>query len=196
MPTATNLSRATVDQGLDHGTDYGAWSDDARHWLKVYLRDHRGGAAFGQSLARRSQEANAGTELGDTLVVVAREIEEDRRSLDSIMATLGIKPSLVKLAFAKVADVAARPKLHGRLQANTPVSRVLQLEALTASILTKRHLWQALAAAAGEIPSLDRDELARLIDRSDAQIDRLEVHHAPASRAAFGAGATLSPDVR
>jgi hypothetical protein len=179
-------------------TDHPATPDDARRRLKVYLRDHRGGATFGQSLARRSQEANAGTELGDTLAVVAREIEEDCRSLDSIMARLGIKPSMVKLAFAKVADVAARPKLHGRLQPCTPVSRVLQLEALTASILTKRHLWQALAAvaAAGEIPSLDRDELARLIGRSDAQIDRLEVHHAPASRSAFGAGAALSPDVR
>ena len=126
MPTASTNSMTLADHPAPPG--------DARHSLKVYLRDHRGGAAFGQSLARRSQEANAGTELGDTLAVVAREIEEDRRSLDSIMARLGIKPSLVKLALAKGADVAARPKLHGRLQPNTSVSRVLQLEALTASI--------------------------------------------------------------
>jgi hypothetical protein len=154
----------------------------------VYLRDHRSGATFGYALADRSQRANAGTELGRTLAVVAREIEEDRRSLDSMMSTLGIRPSLVKIGLAKVADLMARPKLHGRLQPYTPGRRVLQLEALTAGILTKRHLWQALSAAADEIPGMDQTELSRLISRADSQLERLDAHHAPASRAAFGAG--------
>ena len=63
--------------------------------------------------------------------------------------------------------------------------RVLQLEALTAGILTKRHLWQALVAVSDALPTLDPTELARLIDRADAQIESLEAHHGPAARAAF-----------
>jgi hypothetical protein len=180
MPTATDHPIATDDHRAPTG--------DIRRGLAVYLRDHRGGATFGQGLARRSQQANAGTDLGRTLGVVAREIEEDSRTLDSLMSRLGVRPSLVKMALAKGADLLARPKLHSRLRRSAPESRVLQLEALTAGILTKRHLWQALTAVSDELSTLDRAELERLIRRADAQLERLEAHHAPASRTAFGAG--------
>jgi hypothetical protein len=47
---------------------------------------------------------------------------------------------------------------------------------------------QALTAVSDELSTLDRAELERLIRRADAQLERLEAHHAPASRTAFGAG--------
>ena len=180
MATATNLSLTPVD-----GTDRGALSGDSRRWLEVYLRDHRAGATFGHALARRAAHANSGTELGRTLRAVAHEIEEDRRSLESIMAALGVRPSRMKMALAKVVHVLAHPKLYGRLTPHSPVRRVLQLEALTAGILTKRHLWQAMAAVSDALPTLDPTELSRLIARADAQIESLEAHHGPAARAAF-----------
>jgi hypothetical protein len=179
MPTATDHPIAPNDHRAPTG--------DIRRSLAVYLRDHRAGATFGQGLARRSQHANAGTDLGRTLGVVAEEIEDDCRSLDTLMSRLGIRPSLVKMAFAKGADLLALPKLHSRLRRYTPESRVLQLEALTAGILTKRHLWQSLAAVSDERSTLDPAELEHLIRRADAQLARLEAHHAPASRTAFGA---------
>jgi hypothetical protein len=178
MPTATDHSTAPSDHRAPTG--------DVRRWLSTYLRDHRGGATFGTGLARRSQQANAGTDLGRTLAVVAREIEEDSRTLDTLMSQLGIRPSRTKMALAKGADLLARTKLHGRLRPFTPESRVLQLETLTAGILTKRHLWQALAAVSDQLSTLDRPELEHLVRRADAQLARLDAHHAPASRVAFG----------
>ncbi len=180
MATATNLSTTPVE-----GTDHGALSGDSRRWLEVYLRDHRAGATFGQALARRAAHANSGTELGRTLRGVAHEIEEDCRSLESIMTALGIRPSRMKMALAKVAHVLAHPKLYSPLTPHSPMRRVLQLEALTAGIFTKRHLWQALVAVSDALPTLDPTELSRLIDRADAQIESLEAHHGPAARAAF-----------
>ena len=165
--------------------DHRSPTGDTRRWLTVYLRDHRGGATFGQGLARRSQHANAGSDLGRTLGVVAGEIEEDIRTLDALMSRLGIRPSRTKIALAKGADLLARTKLHGRFRRATPESRVLQLEALTAGILTKRHLWQALAAVSDQVSTLDPAEFEHLVRRADAQLARLDAHHGPASRAAF-----------
>ena len=181
MPTATDHPIAP--------NDHRAPSGEIRRWLAVYLRDHRGGATLGQGLARRSQHANAGSDLGRTLGVVAGEIEEDSRTLDTLMSRLGIRPSRTKMALAKGADLLARTKLHGRLRRYTPESRVLQLEALTAGILTKRHLWQALAAVSDQLSTLDLAELEHLIRRADAQLARLDAHHAPAARAAFSPAA-------
>jgi hypothetical protein len=137
-------------------------------------------------LAHRSQQANARTDLGRTLAVVAREIEEDCRTLDTLMARLGIRPLRTKMAMAKAADLLARTKLHGRFRPFTPESRVLQLETLAAGIYTKRHLWQALAAVSDQVATLDRSELEHLVRRADAQLARLDAHHAPAARVAFG----------
>lgn len=163
--------------------------------LRVYLQDHRGGATFGRSLAHRAARANAGSELGDTLATVAREIDEDCQALEAIMSRLGLRPSLVKVGMAKLADTVGRLKLSSVRGLYSPVNRVLELEALTSGILAKRHLWQALAAVVDHIPGTDRVELDRLAARADAQIERLDMHHTPAASVAFNPGAALTSHV-
>ena len=82
--------------------------------------------------------------------------------------------------------VAAMSMLAGTTATDSDESRVLQLETLAAGIYTKRHLWQALAAVSDQVATLDRSELEHLVRRADAQLARLDAHHAPAARVAFG----------
>jgi hypothetical protein len=169
----------------------GAGSVDAVRLLRVYLQDHRAGATFGLALARRCRRANADHQLARTLARIIDDIEEDRTRLEAIMGRLGVRPSALKMSVAKLADGLGRLKPNGRVLGYSPLSRVIDLETLTAGIYTKRHLWLALAAIAHDVPDLDADELAQLIERADSQLDRLGAHHAAAVREAFATGPAL-----
>ncbi len=169
-----------------HGGD----NDDPRRLLAIYLRDHRAGAAAGLRLVRRCRKAEDGGQLGARLAELEIEIDEDRRTLDSIMAGLGVRPSRVKSALAAIGTRVGRLKLNGQLWGRSPLSTVLELDTLAAGVFSKRNLWTALRAVADEVDELDPAALDRLIPRADAQLSTLGELHVATSRTAFG-GAPL-----
>jgi hypothetical protein len=162
---------------------------EARRLLAIYLRDHRAGAESGLSLAERIQRANDGTDVGAAMASLAADIAEDRRSLEQIMERFGVRPSTVKDALGSLAERAGRLKANGRLVGYSPLSLVIELEALAGGVFGKRNLWRALAAIAERHPELDGGEAQRLIDRAEQQLELvLDLHRRAAGRA-FGAGA-------
>lgn len=140
--------------------------------LSTYLRDHHAGAVAGLNLARRLASANEGNEYGGELGLIAAEIEEDMTALEGLMEDLGVSPDQLKDLAATVGEKLGRLKPNGRWLSYSPLSRLLELEALTLGVSGKQALWRALRQTVGsEVEGVDFDELA---SRAERQRERLE----------------------
>jgi hypothetical protein len=153
--------------------------------LETYLQDHRAGAEMGSDLARRLKAENEGTPYEDFLVRVAQEIERDIDVLEGIMDRVGVGTSVLKTAGAKVGERLGRLKQNDRLVGYSPLSRVLELEALRSGVQGKLGLWDALAEIAPSDDRLDADEIAACMARAERQLAELREQHRMASREAF-----------
>jgi hypothetical protein len=155
--------------------------------LAIYLNDHLAGATVGMELARRAASSNRDTLYGPVLSELAREIEEDRRSLLELMKTLEVRVDRIKVIGAWTAEKIGRLKLNGRVRGYSPLSRVVEFEALTLGVRGKLALWTALAELEAQEPALAAVDLGRLRERADRQLERLEPHRLRAITEAFGA---------
>jgi hypothetical protein len=156
-----------------------------RKLLAIYLNDHLTGATVGLELAKRARGSNQGSEYGDVLEAVAREIEEDRETLQRLMASLEVKRDHPKVLFGWAAEKVGRLKPNGQILGYSPLSRMIELEALFLGITGKLSLWEALAEVAGEDARLDPDELARLSERAERQRSEVGRLRRRAAREAF-----------
>ncbi len=137
--------------------------------LGIYLNDHLAGSTVGVELAKRALSSNEGTAYGDVLTVVAREIDEDRETLKSLMDRLEVKSDHPKVMAGWVAEKLGRLKPNGQILGYSPLSRLIELEMLALGITGKLSLWEALTEVAGEDERLDPAELAELSERADRQ---------------------------
>jgi len=152
--------------------------------LHVYVNDHRAGATGGLALAQRIRDEHAEDNIGEVIGGIVGEIEQDAASLERLAAEHGVSRNLVKHFGAFLGERVSRFKLNGRVWWRSPLSPVVELEALMAGVDAKRNLWRSMqASAAGERSPLDFDELIR---RATDQHTRLQGLHADAARTAFG----------
>jgi hypothetical protein len=156
--------------------------------LATYLNDHLAGATAGRELARRAAGSNRDSSYGPFLEQLAAEIEEDRESLLAIMRALNVGVDQVKVLGGWGVEKLGRFKLNGRLLGYSPLSRVVELEALALGVTGKLGLWRALEDLAGEHPDLIGFDLPALIERAERQRDELEMQRRQAVAEAFGAG--------
>jgi hypothetical protein len=159
-----------------------------RDQLKIYLQDHLAGSTFGTELARRAAKQNQGSVYGDFLEGLAKEIAEDRATLQSIMRRLGARDDELKNGLAWTAEKLGRLKLNGRVRGYAPLSRVIELEGLMTGVQGKLSMWRALHEVAGDYEELDAAELNRLITRAERQLSGLREQHLVAARDAFERG--------
>ena len=146
--------------------------DDRDRLGGIYLQDHLAGSVVALELIQRSARSNEANELGSFLTSLHEEIRADQKTLLDVMGALGVEPSRVKNGAAWAAEKVGRLKLNGRLVRYSPLSRVHELEALEAGIVGKRSLWTNLEAL--EDPRLAGVDLARLVERAEAQRARVE----------------------
>lgn len=158
---------------------------EANKYLAVYLNDHLAGATAGYELAKRSAASNKGTELGDFLERIAREIDEDRTSLQEIMERLGVTKDPIKPAIAWIAERVGRLKLNAEVTKYSPLSRVLELEGLCLGVHGKACLWRALQQAPGLAQQLPGTDLDALEKRAEAQLQDLERFRREAASTTF-----------
>jgi hypothetical protein len=161
-----------------------------RKLLGIYLNDHLAGSTVGLELSRRARGSNKGNEYGDVLERIAREIEEDRETLKGLMETLEIGPDRAKVGGAWVAEKFGRLKPNGRLLSYSPLSRLVELEALALGISGKVSLWEALREVAAEDARLDPEQLSHLADRAERQRKEVWQLRQRAAREALAARAT------
>ena len=142
--------------------------------LKIYLNDHLAGSTVGVDLARRAQSENAGNAVGEYLDTFAKELQEDRMTLLSVMSALGFGRDLVKLSLAWVGEKLGRLKLNGRLVSYSPLSRFLEMEALSLGTEGRLSMWRTLRRLARKDERLGRFDFAMLITRAEHHRRTLE----------------------
>lgn len=153
--------------------------------LAIYLNDHLAGATVGVELARRLRGSNEGDDrFGPALAEICAEIEADRETLERVMERAGVGRSTLKPAGAWAAEKLGRFKLNGQLRGYSPLSRLLELEALQLGVAAKARLWRALEPLG---PSLDTD-FENLAARAAEQRERVEQMHLAAAAEALDAG--------
>ena len=99
---------------------------------------------------------------------------EDRAALISVMGRLGVTANQVKVAVGWMVEKVARLKLNGHLLHRSPLSTIVELEAMRLGVEGKASGWRTLRAVAETDERIEVDELDRLIERAVAQIEMLE----------------------
>ena len=157
-------------------------------YLETYLQDHRAGAAMGSDLAHRLAEENAGTPYEDFLLGVAQEIDSDVEMLEQLMDRFGVSKPALKIAGAKVGEKLGRLKPNEQLTGYSPLSRVLEIEALRGGVQAKQGLWDSLAELAKHDDRLDPEQMAELQAKAEKQLDGLREQSRMAAHEAFVTG--------
>jgi hypothetical protein len=140
--------------------------------LTIYLNDHLAGSTAGVELARRAASNNAGSSYGSVLTGIAREIEEDRALLETLMDRLGVPRDRFESGAAWIAEKAGRLKPNGRLFGYSALSRFEELELLLIGVNGKLSMWRALDHALHE--RLGGIDIPELEARAESQRERLE----------------------
>ncbi|MFE2140725.1 hypothetical protein ACFXA3_03035 [Streptomyces sp. NPDC059456] len=147
---------------------------DPHHLLGIYLNDHLAGAGAGISLLKRVARAHRGSDAGPRLARLTEEVTEDRDSLREVMTSLGVPVHYARALLGVASAQAARLKGNGRLLARSPLSDVLELEAIRVGVEGKKELWRTLHTLARTEPRLDAEAMGRLLARAERQAGALE----------------------
>ncbi|PBC70460.1 hypothetical protein BX265_7884 [Streptomyces sp. TLI_235] len=152
---------------------------EGERWLAIYLNDHLAGAYGGAALARRIAREHPTDPDSPDLRSLAREIAEDRDELVALMRALGVRPRRHRMLLGAAAELAGRLKLNGRVLRRSPLSDLLETEAMRSGVQGKTALWRALRAASSD--DLLDARLRRLSARADRQAEVLDARHAEAA---------------
>ena len=90
------------------------------------------------------------------------------------MTAAGARPQVAKVALAWLAEKAGRLKPNGRIVRGSPLSPVVELEALEIGIYGKLLLWKLLRDR--RPPGSTAVDLDELIARAERQLAELESH--------------------
>lgn len=162
-------------------------TDESQSLLHLYLRDHDAASAAGVRLIGRCHRANVGTPLAAQLAELELEVEQEQQQLRRLMDELGVTPSRVKRALAIGGESVGRLVPNGHLWKYSPLSRVLELEALSAAVAGKLRLWQALSAVAVDDRRLEPATFEALEEAAQRQLESLTALHRLAVELAFAA---------
>ena len=142
--------------------------------LHVHLRNHWAAACGGVDFVERVARRHRNADVGPALAELATQVREDRDSLRQVMAAVGAAPGLVMPLAARVAERMGRLKPNGHLVTRSPVSDVLELEALRGAVTAKAAGWDTLLVLCEREPRLPRGQVEELRRRADEQIASLE----------------------
>ncbi|MGW9673271.1 hypothetical protein ACWGUN_08880 [Streptomyces koyangensis] len=160
---------------------------DSADLLAIYLNDHLAGAAGGVELLRRAAEAGRDQAASRQLHDLADEVADDRASLMEIMRELDIPVRRSRIVLGRLGEKAGRLKTNGHLLSRSPLSDLLELEAMRLGVEGKTCCWRTLRELADTDPRLDPQRLDRLLRRAETQIARLERLRGQAAVATFRA---------
>jgi len=144
---------------------------DAEKSLGAYLTDHMAGSVLATDLTKRGATQNDGP-LAQFFTDLSREIEIDRRTLNTVAEKLGVEASPLKEAGAVVAERLSRFKIDERMTGSPELSLLLELELLYLGIQGKHALWRALGAVSD--PRLAEFDFDKLSLRAQEQLSAVE----------------------
>lgn len=153
--------------------------------LAAYLQTHLAGSRAGVDLFERSAKAQFDPQIGRVLMEIRGEVIDERQHLQKIMATFDISENLIRSAAARITERVSRLKPNGSLLHRTPLTDLVELEALRIAVSGKQAGWEALLEIQDLVPELDRAQLEQLVAQGQSQLDRLAEVHTTAARAAL-----------
>lgn len=142
--------------------------------LTTYLNDHLAGSVAAVELLDHLIKLQRGSAVERELAAVRAEVEEDQKTLQSLLREVGGKESAVRKAVAWLTEKLGQAKLRLDDPGNGELRVLEALEALTLGIQGKAALWRALAAASAQLPQLQQLDLAALEQRALKQSQRLD----------------------
>lgn len=153
--------------------------------LGIYLNDHLAGATGGVDLFNRAARAHQGTATGDMLKSLATEVAEDRAALLEMVRALGVPIRRYKLYAGWLGEKVGRLKPNGRLFGRSPLSTLVEIEAMRIAVEGKASGWRTLRILADHEGRLNTGRLDGLLDRARRQAGTLETLHARSAAEIF-----------
>lgn len=151
--------------------------------LATYLNDRLAVATAGAELARRALSSNEGTRYEEALRRACDGVEADRRLLREVMRSLDVGEDHLKQGAAWLGEKLGRLKPNDALLSYSPLSRVVEVEALAVVLAALRGTWATLDELLGADPRMPGVSGAR--DRAAADLDAVEALRAPAAAEAL-----------
>lgn len=152
--------------------------DQNRRFVEIYLNDHLAAATAVSSLARRMARSLTDPADRNRLKQMLGDIEEDAGALRTVMRQLNVPVTRYRLVAARVAEKLGRFKPNGRLVRRSPLSDLVEIEALCLGVSADLAGWRSLRVIAetpaGMVAGLDAGEIDRLIGRAEGRLVRLE----------------------
>jgi hypothetical protein len=159
----------------------------------IYLNDHLAIATGVAELARRTAKTNRSSDIGDVLTQLKTEVVDDRVTLLHMMTALGIQLRHYKIYAAWAAEKVGRLKFNGHARSRSPLSIVVELEALRLGVEATAAAWCTLREVAEHNGRLDAARLDGLLTRTRQQADVLEKLRAQKITEVFGVVAQPYP---
>ena len=116
-------------------------------------------------------------EVASAIRQMSTEIHEERETLRRLMLSLGFSPSQVGATVARVGEWFGRFKPNGHVLRRSPLTDMIELEALRDAVSGKRVGWQVLREVAEVDPRIDLGEVDRLLAQAESQLERLQDLH-------------------
>lgn len=155
----------------------------AEELLAIYLQDHLAAATGGLELFKRAAKSQLDPQRKTALARLAGEIGEDRDTLTGLMDQLGVARPPLRVAAGWVAEKVGRLKPNGTLLRRSPLSDVIELEAMRAGVAAKMDLWLLLQRLSTTDERLQATDFERLLGRARSQYDELDELHLSAAEA-------------
>lgn len=115
----------------------------AKYW-SIYLNDYLALMEAAKGLAERCARPNRHQDVGQFTEDLALGLERDIDMLHSLMEESGVKQSPLKVRAVRAGLPLGRLKLNGAWIRYSPLSRVVELEALCLLISSIQRFWESI----------------------------------------------------
>ena len=115
-------------------------------FLRVYVNDHLAVAEGISGLGRRVASAKRWRDQRADFERLARVLEDNRRALEEVLTSRGLKPDPLKSLLARGGELAGRLKGNGRLVRASPLNRMVEIDGLRLGVLACMTPWETLIA--------------------------------------------------
>lgn len=155
----------------------------AEQLLAIYLQDHLTAATAGLELFRRSAKSQTDSAHRTALTRLATEIDKDRDTVIRLMDRLDVPRPTYRVVAGWAVEKVGRLKFNGTLFRRSPLSDVLELEAMRSGVAAKMDLWQLLQRLSSSDQRLQATDFDLLLQRATSQYDELGELHLAAAEA-------------
>ena len=153
--------------------------------LEILLRNHHAGGLAAVDLFRRAAKGQRHRPYAAQLRELATEAREDLDFNESVMRRLGVAAAPAQVVALRLGERIGRLKPNGQMLRRAPLSDVVELEGLIATVHIKIAGWQA-AQVSGVLTDDEAGRLEQLLQRGHSQADRLTEMHRQAAADVLG----------